>query len=479
MQIASLGQMPGITLSAADLQLLQRVAHNLGIVADLAHADLFILAPTNRPEEAVIAAHAQPATAQSLYPRSRTGELLALEPDSAVARCLARRRAALGLPGRLVRGIPLDERAAPMRAPDGRLVAVLDLHKSAHYRRAAARRSSPVLARAAAALAHMLFADTIDQRTMLSIIHSGDGIVVRDERGAIIFTDPRAQAIFRKVGVQGSVLGQRLDERTLPGAVVLKTQRFRTHTETEFEIGEASIIKRSIPLSERGRDIGRLSVICDVTDLRRRQRQSQIKSAVVQEIHHRVKNNLQTIASLLRLQLRRADSDITRDALQESVNRILSIATVHDFLAHEGTEAVDLKSLSERIVETAATSNPRTAVSAQVWGPNILVPASQATPVAMVINELALNAAKHAFRGRAHGQITLTIAQEPGHIRLVLADDGVGLPAGFSLERDSNLGLQIVTTLVTQDLKGTFTLSDAGGTTARVELPTALEDTHE
>ncbi len=475
MPLRDLSRFPALDLTAKDAGLLQRIAGNLGIAADLAHADLFIMSPTG-PGEALILAHGRPSTAQSLYIRQRSGELVTLDEDAAFSRCLRRRRAALGLPGRLVRGIPLDERAAPMRNAEGRIIAVLDMHKSAHYRRPP-RRSNPVLTAAATALARTLFFDAIDRQTALAILHSGDGIVVRDERGTIVFADARAQAIMRKVGVSQGLVGRRLEEQSLPGAVVLKTQKLRTHTEIELEIGESAIIKRSIPLGQTGRDL-RLSVVCDVTELRVRQRQSQIKSAVVQEIHHRVKNNLQTIASLLRLQSRRADSAITRDALQESVGRILSIATVHDFLAREGTEAVDLKDLSQRILESAAVTYPRVPIRAQVNGPNLLLPASQATPAAMVINELAANAVKHAFRGREQGRVELTLAQEPGLIKIELADDGTGLPAGFSLERHGNLGLQIVTTLVTEDLKGKFSLAAApgGGTVARIELPDKLED---
>ena len=474
MQLAPLAQMPQVSIASRDIGLLQRIAANLNVAADLAHADLFILVPTSQRLEVVIAAHARPSTAQSLYPRRLTSETITLTPESAVARCLQRHRPALGAPGQLVHGIPLDQRAAPLRAGDGRVIAVLDMHKSAHYRRPP-RRSNPVLAGAAAVLARMLFANAVDECTMIAIIHSGDGIVVRDERGAIIHADARAQAILRKVGASEPLIGQRLDERTLPGAVVIKTQKLRTHLETEFEIGESALIKRSIPLLEGGRELGRLSVICDVTDLRRRQRAAQIKSAVVQEIHHRVKNNLQTIASLLRLQLRRADSDLTRDALQESVGRILSIATVHDFLAREGTEAVDLHDLCQRILEAAVASNPRVAISMQVTGPHLLLPAAKATPVAMAVNELAVNAAKHAFPGRTRGRVTLELAQEKDTVTIVVADDGAGLPPGFSVERHGNLGLQIVTTLVTQDLGGKFHLGGREGTTARIELPGVVE----
>ena len=456
-------------LSPSDRSLLERAASDIKIAADLAHADLLILCPTDKPRQLVVVAHGRPSTAHSLYPRSRTGDLVTAERSSAVWRALTRGRPARETEGLLIGGVPVEERVTPMRNREGRLIAVLDMHRSAYYRRPARRRNE-VLRHAAARLSTLLFADTIDPASMEKLIHAGDGIVVYDKTGAIVYADARALAIYRKLGLR-DVVGARLDERKLPGAAVLKTNRFRIHSELEIQFQDAVIIKRVIPLSGASKEREQIAVICDVTDLRRRERQRLVKAAVVQEIHHRVKNNLQTIASLLRLQLRRASSEVTKRALRESVNRILSIATVHDFLSREGTEAVDVKELGASLLHSALNSYSAAQVQVQVSGPHVSIRAAQATPLALAVNELALNAVEHAFRGRTPGQVNLNLWREGENLVVEVRDNGVGLPAHFSLDSSSNLGLQIVRTLVTQDLKGRFEMGSDGGTWARIAMP--------
>jgi two-component sensor histidine kinase len=459
-------------LSRSDRRLVERAAGDLKVAADLAHADLLILCPTRQAGQLVVVAHAQPSTAHSLHPRSRCGDLIAAERGSPVWRSLKRGRPARELNGLLISGVPVEERVTPMRNRAGKLMAVLDMHRSAYYRRPA-RPPNQALREAASILATMIFADTIDAASMEKLIHAGDGIVVYDRLGRIAYADARARTIYRKLGLP-RVAGTRLDERELPGAVVLKTNRYRIHTEFEIQVKDAVIIKRLIPLSTRGSDAGQLAVICDVTDLRRRERHRLVKAAVVQEIHHRVKNNLQTIASLLRLQLRRASSDTTRRALRESVSRILSIATVHDFLSREGTEAVDLKELGASLLQAALTSHHgAAAVRLQVSGPHVSVRAAQATPLALALNELGHNAIEHAFHRREAGEVSLTLHREGESLVLEMRDDGVGLPPQFSLDTSASLGLQIVQTLVTQDLEGRFDMGSANGTWARITVPLA------
>jgi len=465
-------------LSASDRQLLERAASDLKVAADLAHADLLILCPTEKPGQLVVAAHGRPTTAHSLYPRSRSGDLIEAGRDAAVWRCFKRGRPAREREGLLVGGVPVEERVTPMRNREGHLIAVLDMHRSAYYRRPARRRNE-VLRHAAAALTTMLFADTIDPSSMEKLIHAGDGIVIYDANGSIAYADARARAIYRTLGLR-RVVGSRLEERELPGAAVLKTHRFRIHSELEIQVKDAVIIKRVIPLTRAGTDLGQVAVICDVTDLRRRERQRLVTAAVVQEIHHRVKNNLQTIASLLRLQLRRASSELTKRALRESVNRILSIATVHDFLSREGTETVDVKELGSSLLHAAFnnTAAPSVRVHARVTGPHITIRAAQATPLALAVNELALNAVEHAFRGRDAGEVALDIRGERNNLVLEMRDNGAGLPANFSLDASPNLGLQIVRTLVTQDLKGSFEMGSDNGTWARISMPMTGAESH-
>lgn len=458
-----------VGLSPADRKLLQRAASDLKVAADLAHADLLILCPLERQGHFVVAAHGRPSTAHSLYPRGRTGDIVAVDRGSAIWRCFRRGRPARETEGLLIGGVPVEERVTAMRNAEGGLVAVLDMQRSAYYRRSA-RRHSQALRDVASILNTMLFADTIDPGSMENLIHAGDGIVVYDRAGSIVYADGRARAIYRKLGVR-RVVGDRLDERRLPGAVVLKTNRFRIHSELEIQVKDAVIIKRVIPFTGNDRGLGQLAVICDVTDLRRRERQRLVKAAVIQEIHHRVKNNLQTIASLLRLQLRRAPSEATRRELRESVNRILSVATVHDFLSREGTEAIDVKELGASLLQAAVNSHSAADVTVQASGPHLSVRAAQATPLALAVNELALNAVEHGFVGRRSGQVSLNLWAEGDNLVLEVRDDGIGLPDGFSLDRSPDLGLQIVKTLVTEDLKGRFEMGSDNGTWARISVP--------
>jgi two-component system, sensor histidine kinase PdtaS len=198
-----------------------------------------------------------------------------------------------------------------------------------------------------------------------------------------------------------------------------------------------------------------------------------VKSAMVREMHHRVKNNLQMIAMLLRLQLRDGREVSGREVLTETINRILSIAAVHEILAAEGLHQVSVRAMLERVVHTVTQTMapPGFAFDAHLEGDDPSLPSRQATSLALVVNELLQNAMEHAFPGRAGGRVAITLAQNRDAIRVEVQDDGVGLPAGFSLGRSADLGLQIVRTLVQEDLKGQFSMSDDGGVRAVITIP--------
>jgi len=198
-----------------------------------------------------------------------------------------------------------------------------------------------------------------------------------------------------------------------------------------------------------------------------------VKSAMVREMHHRVKNNLQMIAMLLRLQLRDGRDVSGREVLTETINRILSIAAVHEILAAEGLHQVSVRVMLERVVHTVTQTMapPGFAFDARIEGDDPNLPSRQATSLALVVNELLQNAMEHAFPGRAGGRVAITLAQSRDAIRVEVQDDGIGLPAGFSLGRSADLGLQIVRTLVQEDLKGQFSMTDAGGVRAVITMP--------
>jgi two-component sensor histidine kinase len=198
-----------------------------------------------------------------------------------------------------------------------------------------------------------------------------------------------------------------------------------------------------------------------------------VKSAMVREMHHRVKNNLQMIAMLLRLQLRDGRAVSGREVLTETINRILSIAAVHEILSAEGLRQVEVRAMLERVVHTVTQTMapPGFALDARIEGDDLSLPSQQATSLALVVNELLQNAMEHAFPGRSAGRVAITLTGGRDAIRVEVRDDGVGLPDGFSPSRSADLGLQIVRTLVQDDLKGQLSLTDVQGVRAVITMP--------
>jgi two-component system, sensor histidine kinase PdtaS len=198
-----------------------------------------------------------------------------------------------------------------------------------------------------------------------------------------------------------------------------------------------------------------------------------VKSAMVREMHHRVKNNLQMIAMLLRLQLRDGREVSGREVLTETINRILSIAAVHEILAAEGVRQVVAREMLERVAQTVSQTMapPGFALAVKVSGDEVSLPSRQATSLALVVNELLQNAMEHAFEGRPGGAVLITLAAGRDTLRVEVQDDGVGLPPGFSPDRSGDLGLEIVHTLVRDDLKGRIVFTNAGGTRAVITMP--------
>ncbi len=192
---------------------------------------------------------------------------------------------------------------------------------------------------------------------------------------------------------------------------------------------------------------------------------------LVQEMHHRIKNNLQTIADLLTLEIHSGRNIPTEMALRESISRVRSIAAVHELLSAENVRVADIKELAELITENCAAgmAGCHGRVKCIVQGETILLPSKQATALALVMTELVNNALEHAFDGEG-GTLLLSLDQQEDEVRVSVRDNGKGLPPGFKIEKNSNLGLQIVRTLVTKDLNGTLELHSNGGTIATVRF---------
>jgi two-component sensor histidine kinase len=199
-----------------------------------------------------------------------------------------------------------------------------------------------------------------------------------------------------------------------------------------------------------------LIALHDATEIRRQDQEIRVKNAMIQEVHHRVKNNLQTIAALLRMQARRVTSDEARLVLDETLTRILSVAVIHEFLSSNSSNIINIKEVSYRIIHQFQQGmlSPDKQIELELAGEPIYLPARQATACALIINELVQNAVEHGFEHKQEGLVRVNLADSGDEVIIMVADDGDGVPDDFQMEQAESLGLQIVKILVEEDLKG-------------------------
>ena len=237
----------------------------------------------------------------------------------------------------------------------------------------------------------------------------------------------------------------------------------------------ATVLLRALPLHPGGEPRGALVLVRDVTELRHRDRQLVGKDATIREIHHRVKNNLQTVAALLRLQARRMVVPEARTALEESVRRVASIAMVHETLSQALQDVVPFDDIADRVlVMCADVAAPESSVEVRRTGGFGELPAEVATVLALVLTELVQNAVEHAYPDAAAGRIEVHADRSERGLRVTVTDQGAGLPAGFDLAASPRLGLRIVRTLVDGELRGTIALEPGpgdAGTRAVLDVP--------
>jgi two-component sensor histidine kinase len=321
----------------------------------------------------------------------------------------------------------------------------------------------------------------------LSPFGEHDGVLVVDRARHIQYASGVANNLYRRLGAMDLLPGKSLSVlRDSDDQLVQRSLDTGRCLEVESEEGAFIWIKKAVPLytrpgwrrwlpweSQRPQLAGALFMIHDATQERKKEQLLKLKEAMLEEIQHRVTNSLQTIISLLRMQARRAESEETRNVLEESITRLLSVATVHDFLYNPGERIIDLKALSERILQETARGiiAPGKHIELVLDGPTVRLPAHQATPCALVINELLLNALEHGYAEQSDGKVSITLKETYDDIVIEIRDDGSGLPENFDPESDGQLGMNIVRSLVEDGLEGRFELHNKEGVAAVVTFP--------
>jgi two-component sensor histidine kinase len=460
----------------------RRLVADWQLLADLSFADLTLWVPLHTGAWWCVA-QVRPLTAPTSQPDDLVGS--EVEDHAAEPFVVAHRE------GRPVTegepdwsgGTPRRREVVPVRH-DGVVVAVL-----ARDTNLAVTRSPSTLELTyldiAADLCLMVSAGTFPPQKPLDAELSprvGDGLLRLDAGGRAAYASPNALSAYRRLGVTGDVVGADLARLTRDAAVdrvagesvaagIRAAVAGRFPDPMDVESVSATLLVRALPLRAPGAEEGALVLVRDVTDVRRRDRALLTKDATIREIHHRVKNNLQTVAALLRLQARRMTEPAAREALEESVRRVSSIAVVHETLAGSREDVVDVDDVLDRVLPMLGdlTSVGPAARTRRV-GQFGELPAVAATPLVLVVTELLHNAAEHAFPDGSPGSIELVAERAGDDLVVRVVDDGRGLPEGFDPAASDGLGLQIVRTLVTSELGGSLAMTSppsqrAGGRT--------------
>ena len=460
------------TYQDAERQHLDNISGNLQLMADLAYGDV-ALAVARSDGTLSVAADSRPMTALAAMAASRRGRSLSRRDEPEAYSALESGLPVRGDRRRSTRGIAYTTGAWPVSDPTGAIVAVIIVDVTLQALEAPGRMERSFMDLAEGLLVVMgagTLRDLVTGEPFVTTRVAGDGVLSIDADGTVAYASPNAVNIMKRAGHEGALAGG--PAASLPAGkqaiapALVGPGALGTEVASEGRV----LSYRTIALPA-----GALVLVEDLTDMRGREQEIKVKDATIREVHHRVKNNLQTIASLLRIQARRSGSPEASRALREAVERISSMAVVHEQLTGSDDERVDFADSARTIVEMVRSglAGSDSEITARVEGSTGEVPAQVATSLALLTAELVHNAIEHGVGPRGSGTVTVSLRRLDDEIAIVVRDDGCGLPPGFDPEATANLGLAIVKMVVEDDLKGTLTFSSRRGTTVTVRVPVA------
>ncbi len=487
-------------LNERDTAHLARVAHVIPLLADLSRADILIATPSAEGAAHVLA-QARPHSVAPVHRESLVGESVTRENAGALYKAMVERQytrtlrdyARPPIAGTTTDGAPAPvvQEAYPIENVNGQVIGGLLIETNSLESERLKRRSE-VFQRALKVFQQLALRGEPDGIEKLEPFGEHDGVIVVDDDDVIRYMSGIAVNLYRNVGYGEPLVGKTLSylETQDDELVCLAIDEHRC-AQIEVEERGRVWVKKVIPLprierptlfgAARQQTSGAFLLVHDDTEARQRTRELLIKTTMIKEVHHRVKNDLQTVASLLRMQSRRLQTTEAKGALGEAVNRILSIAVIHEFLSEQDSRTINIRDVAQRIIHQmqAGVLDPERQITFKLAGPNIYLPARQATSCALIINELLQNALEHGFDVRSTaegasaqgGTIALTFDDTGDAVELVIHDDGRELPPDFALERVDSLGLRIVQMLVTQDLKGHIDMRSDQGVSVLVRFP--------
>jgi two-component sensor histidine kinase len=488
-------------LKPEELGHLQRLLGSWSVLADLSFSDLLLVVPVTPDEghptptedpELVVLGQMRPNNRPTLVDQDLVGQTINETQWDLAAKCLHTGEIVRGSIHHPVLGEQVPVENIPVRFGDV-VIAVLLRVSLAPLKGPTSmyeRTYLDVFERLADMVAQSAFPYPDEDVGTEEAPRVGDGVVVVDADGRVEFASPNAMNAFHRMGIYAPPEGRRFGDLDIEEtAIDWALTNGRPVVEEVERRPDVIVLLHCIPLLSHGVVTGAMILLRDVTDVRRLDRLLLSKDAAIREVHHRVKNNLQTISSLLRLQARRVDDRAARVALQEAERRVRSISLVHEILSRDPSDQVPFAEIVVSLVQMAEDSVVSSqAIVITTHGDLGDVTADVATPLAVTLAELLQNAVEHAFdvepagahENPAHkaevGHVDVTLSHQDGELVVAVRDDGRGLPEGFDIEGTTSLGLSIVRDLVASQLEGRIAMeaipaAEGGGTRVVISVP--------
>ncbi|WP_173915392.1 sensor histidine kinase [Halobacillus sp. Marseille-Q1614] len=453
-------------LQGEDIEKIIEVSQSMQMMADLSKANIFIDCLLRDENHAIVVAEAAPRTAKSIYEKQVAGNIAYQTFEPAVLYCLRTGNTMSSNRAITQERKKVEQSVVPIFNHKDKVIGTLIMEKdiSDHVEK---QEELKALSKTTETLSGLLMNDSGSQPIVPELME--EALFYIGEKGELLYSNPAAINLLHELEGMSCEYGENLAaclpllEEIVeePGELLVK----------ELESHDKTFKLKKIPLPHSKKDNGMFIIMRDLTELREKEKELIMKSVAIQEIHHRVKNNLQTVASLLRLQMRRGIPEESKVYFLESLNRILSIASVYEvILSNSSIDEVDIYELTEKIgnmlVYTTGYSGKK--ITIEYAGDSLIIESGRAVSIALIINELIQNCINHAFENRVKGTISIGFEQRDEKMTVVVKDDGIG----YKEENKASLGLDIVKRMAEHDLSGTFQIKGMNkGTEAYLTFP--------
>ncbi len=459
-------------LDEADIKILKAVAHSLPLYAEMSGAYMFIDCLHKEHEHALVVAEAFPETEKPLYTQSVLGKPVFEPFEPGVFYSFNEGKKSIITQAVTQQGRSVSQTVIPIRNEKQVIIAVLIEEKEIAQEKKELAESSIVSI--APNIIRTIMTNQEDDLPIVSDVLT-ELFILTDAKNELIYTNPVGKRFLEEMGRTESIYSRNLGE-----LIPFLKEVYEGEEDVyvyDLTVEHKNLIIKKIRMRSENDQKETLLIIQDLTELRMKEKELSMKSIMIQEIHHRVKNNLQTIASLLRLQMNKGIPKESYDSFEDTLNRIFSISSVYELILANETfddEEVNIVELTRNICSKMVMNHPFDKIDLIINENSniILTTQKKAVSIALIINELVQNALKHAFLNRESGEISIDFIVKEAELEVHIADNGVGIDE----QMIPSLGLEIVRNLVENDLLGEFTYLDVNlGTHALITFAIGSE----